>query len=352
MTTSTNDSTAETTLTIDEDMEGAGLMRALVMVAPAADASRTEVRSVPVPRPGSGQVSIDVAYAGINFIDVMARRGDPGYASSWPYVPGLEVAGVVRETGPGVTGFEAGQRVAALTASGGLAEVAVADATLVAPLPGEVSLPAAAAVPLMLSTALLLLGDAARLREGERVLMHSASGGVGTAVAQLVPVLGGALRIGTVGGGAKAAAAKQAGWDIVITRGDDLAEQIRAAAGGGVDVILDPSGTALLDVDLDVAAPGARIVLFGNPGGGRPAALPPLGRLIGGNVAVAGFSISRLSATAPGRVAAALRQGLELVASKRVDLPVTEAGSLEEVPAVHQLLAEGRGTGKYVTALH
>lgn len=74
-----------------------------------------------------------MAYAGINFVDVMARRGDPGYAASWPYVPGLEVAGTVRETGDGVTGLSAGQPVAAFTRGGGLAEIAVVDDALWSP---------------------------------------------------------------------------------------------------------------------------------------------------------------------------------------------------------------------------
>jgi NADPH2:quinone reductase len=78
-------------------------MRALVMTGPSPGPDRTEIRQLPDPRPGAGQVSIDVACAGINFIDVMARRGDPGYVTSWPYVPGLEVAGTIRETGSGVT---------------------------------------------------------------------------------------------------------------------------------------------------------------------------------------------------------------------------------------------------------
>ena len=77
-------------------------MKAVLMTAPAADGSSTSVADVDEPRPGPGQVAIDVAYAGVNFIDVMARRGDPGYASAWPYVPGLEVAGTIRSVGAGV----------------------------------------------------------------------------------------------------------------------------------------------------------------------------------------------------------------------------------------------------------
>lgn len=122
-------------------------MHALVMTEPSKGPDRTEDRELPEPHPSAGQVSIDVGYAGINFIDVMARRGDPSYATSWPYVPGLEVAGTIRETGSGVTGLFTGQRVAAFTRGGGLAEVALADAALVVPLPDEVPLPAAAECP-------------------------------------------------------------------------------------------------------------------------------------------------------------------------------------------------------------
>jgi len=326
-------------------------MRAVVMTEPSEKSDRTQVREVPVPRPGTGEVSIDVSAAGINFIDVMARRGDPGYATSWPYVPGLEVAGTVREIGHAVDGVTVGQRVAAFTAGGGLAEVALARAVLLASVPEQVSLPMAAAAPLMLSTALLLLTDVAHLQPGNSVLMQSASGGVGSAAAQLVPLLGGGLRIGTVSTAAKVPDALHNGWDVALVQDDDLTETTRAAAGGGVDVILDPLGTTMLDVDLAVAAPGARIVLFGNAGGGQPAPLPPLGRLIGGNVTIAGFSMSALTATAPDRVARALHRVLELLTDGSLHVPVTELGSLDDVATTHQLLADGQSRGKYVVRL-
>ena len=74
-------------------------MKAVIMAGPAMDGTTTSVADIDEPQPGPGQVAIDVAYAGVNFIDVMARRGDPGYASGWPYVPGLEVAGTIRSVG-------------------------------------------------------------------------------------------------------------------------------------------------------------------------------------------------------------------------------------------------------------
>ncbi|HEY0578600.1 MAG TPA: zinc-binding dehydrogenase [Pseudonocardia sp.] len=326
-------------------------MRALVMIEPSDGPDRTQVDKVDEPVPGPGQLTVEVAHAGINFIDVMARRGDPGYASGWPYVPGLEVAGTVRSLGAGNTGFSVGQPVAAFTRGGGLAEVAVAESALVVPLPGGVSTAVASAAPLMLSTALLLLTDIGRFRPGDTVLMHSASGGVGGAVARFVPALGGGRRIGVVGRPDKVDAARAAGWDTVLVRGPELAGAVRSAARDGVDLVLDPSGTTMLDVDLAVAAPTGRIVLFGNAGGGTPEPLPPAGRLIGGNLAIGGFSMSSLTAAAPASAADALRRVLDLVADRALDVEVTEIDSLDGVAAVHQRLAEGQGSGKYVVSV-
>jgi NADPH2:quinone reductase len=322
------------------------ILRTSNIVTGSTDASSRNGRTLA----GTGQVAIGVAYAGVNFIDVMARRGDPGYASSWPYVPGLEVAGTVLETGPGVTGLEPGHLVAAFTRGGGLAEVALADAALVVPVPGEVALAAAAAAPLMFSAAWLLLAEVTRIRPGESLLMHSASGGLGSAVAQLAPRFGARVSIGTVGRPEKAAGALRGGWQFAFPRDRQLAGSVLAAAGGQVDVILDPVGTDLLDLDLELAAPGGRIALFGNPGGGQPGPLPPLSTLIGHNIALAGFSMSRLTATDPDRAASALRHVLDLLARGQLDVSVTELASLDDVPAAHQTLAEGRGAGKFVAA--
>jgi NADPH2:quinone reductase len=174
---------------------------------------------------------------------------------------------------------------------------------------------------------------------------------VGSAVALLAGVLGNGARVGTVGHPEKIAAGLAAGWHTVAARGDGLADILHEALPDGADVILDPTGTAHLELDLDLAAPGARVVLFGNAGGGTPGPLPPLGRLIGGNVALIGFSMSRFRASRPEMVAEALRDGLELLASERIDLPVTVVESLDSVAATHDLLAAGRGQGKYVVRI-
>ncbi|WP_371496198.1 zinc-binding dehydrogenase [Kitasatospora sp. NBC_00374] len=326
-------------------------MRALVMTAPGGS-EYSHVREVDEPRPGPGEVAVDVARAGLNFVDVMARRGDAGYVASWPYRPGREVAGTVRALGPGVTGLAVGDRVAAATTGGGLAEVVVAPAVLTVPVPDAVPLPQAAAAPLGLATALLLLTGAGRFTPGDTVLVHSAGGGIGRAVAVLVPLLGGGRLIGTVGRPDKAPAVEAAGYHAAVPRGEGLATAVLAATGGrGVDLVLDPLGTTALEVDLAVSAPGGRIVLFGNAGGGRLDALPPAGRLLAGNLTVTGFSHRGLLADAPEQVAGALRRVLGHLADGTLGAPVTELPSLEAVPAAHDLLLAGRGAGKYVVAV-
>ncbi|MGI8594604.1 MAG: quinone oxidoreductase family protein [Solirubrobacteraceae bacterium] len=330
-------------------MRTAPTMRALVFDGPALDARSTRVAAVAVPEPGAGEVAIAVDHAGVNFIDVMARRGDPGYVEAWPFVPGLETAGTVRALGPGVDGLVPGDRVAAFTGAGGLAEVAVARAELAVGVPAGLDLEQAAAAPGTLTTAALLLADAGRLRPDEVVLVHAAGGGVGRAVARLARRAGARLVLGTVGAAGRVAAAERAGYDAALVRGPGLAAAIRERTGGrGVDLILDPQGTALLDLDLDVAAPGARIVLFGNATGEPLAPLPPAAELFAANASIGGFSLSRLAATAPERVAAALRGVLDHLAAGELDVELSVVDGLAGAAEAQQALAESRGRGKHV----
>ncbi|MBS1877907.1 MAG: zinc-binding dehydrogenase [Actinobacteria bacterium] len=326
-------------------------MRAVVFDAPAPDASTTRVAEVTVPEPGPGEVEIDVVAAGINFIDVMARRGDPGYAGAWPFVPGLEAAGTVLALGPGVEGLTPGDRVAAFVGSGGLAEVAVASARLMAPIPDGISWAAAAAAGGALTTAILLVQDVARLRSGETLVVHSAGGGVGQALAQAARAAGAATVVGTVGRPERVEAARAAGYDAVLVRDDRLVDAVRDRTGGrGADVILDPQGTALLDADLAVAAPGARIVLFGNAAG---RALDPLpaGQLFALNASIAAFSLSRMARQLPDRVGAALSRALAALADGTLSVKPIEIAGLGGVAGVHDELAAGRGAGKRVAVL-
>ena len=166
-------------------------MRALVFTAPASDTSTSRVDHLDIPVPGRGQVSIDVDHAGVNFKDVMSRRGDSGY----------------------VTGrLKAGDRVAAYTGEGGLAEVAIAEANLTVAVPAGLDLQRAAAAPGALVSAALLVGNVGQPRAGQTLLVHGATGGVGQAVAQLAHLAGAGLVLGTVGSMSRAKVAASMLW--------------------------------------------------------------------------------------------------------------------------------------------
>lgn len=321
------------------------------MTGPSQGIELTSVVEVDTPLPGPGEVAIEVAYAGINFADVMARRGDAAHSAGWPYIAGHEVCGVVRQCGDGVEGLAVGQPVVALPGRGGLAQTAVAPAGLTVALPDGVSPLVAAGAPAASATAMLMLDEIARIRTGDRVLVYSASGGVGAALGQLIALLGGGPSIGVVGRPEQVDAAVANGYDLVLTQDDDLVGQVLAAVPGGVDVVLDPKGTAMVGADMDMAAPGGRIVLFGNASGETSADLPPAGRLMAGCLSIAGFSIGSLSASAPQRVASAVSRVLDLIARGELRVPVTLVDGLAAVPEVHQLMATGRGRGKYVVEI-
>lgn len=318
-------------------------MKAVVFSHAAPDSSATAILDVATPVPAAGEVTIDVVASGINFLDIMARRGDAGYVSQWPFVPGLEVAGSVRGVGAAVQGLVPGQFVAAFTGSGGLAEVAVTDAALVAPVPGALDPVVAVAAPAAIATAVLLVTEAARVRPGESVLVQSASSGVGQAVAAVARRYGASRVLGVVGSAERVPDALAAGYDAAFVRGPGLAEEV-----GRVDAILHTQGTQELDAALAMAAPGARIVLMGNASGTPLGPLPAAGRLFAGNVSIGGFSLSGLARTAPQRVGAAIRTALELLEDGTIALETDVHRGLACAATVHDRLARGGSTGKHV----
>jgi NADPH:quinone reductase len=217
------------------------------------------------PSAGPGELSIDVAFAGLNYAEVLYRRGLVDVPL--PFVPGIEVAGHVRALGEGVVGFDVGQKVAALTIinGGGYAQVAVADAQLTAPLDDQLAV--AACLPSNSTTAILAMERVAGLQAGEAVLVHAAAGGVGSQLGQAARLLGAGRVVGTVGNSSKLQAARAFGYDDVIVR-ETLADRVRElTAGRGFDVIADPVGGATRHVSVDALALGGRLVVMGNASG-------------------------------------------------------------------------------------
>ncbi|MEU0822072.1 quinone oxidoreductase family protein [Streptomyces mirabilis] len=307
-----------------------------------------------VPTPGPGQVSIDVAYTGVNFADLKARAD--GYrVPALPFVPGLEASGRVRALGAGVTGLAVGQEVAALTQGGAYADVVVADAVTVFPLPPGVDLRTGATLPTVLPTAYALIHTVGRLQPGETVLVQGAAGGVGTVLGQLASAAGAGAVLGVVSSEAKAEYAREHGYDEVFVTSSttpSFAKEVREATDGrGVDLALDPVGGETLRASLDSLAPFGRLVSFGNASGAQPwqVGQPDLYPLA---LSVSGFSILTLAQTSPTELRALTERAFRTVVDGVVSLPVTAEFALPDAAEAHRLMGTRTSTGKLLLRAH
>jgi NADPH2:quinone reductase len=230
--------------------------------------SADELRLVELeePVPEAGDLVVRVEAAGVNFIDTYHRTGL--YPNPLPLVPGLEGAGVVTATGPGVTLFRPGDRVAWTSVLGSYASSLRLPAQKAVAVPAGVATRTAAAVILQGLTAHYLCRSTFPLAAGHTCLVHAAAGGVGLLLVQMAKRLG-ARVIGTVGSEAKAALAREAGADEVIlhTQEDFLAAVKRLTRGRGVDVVYDGVGKETASKSLDCLVPRGMMVFFGNASG-------------------------------------------------------------------------------------
>ncbi len=257
----------------------AGALRAVELPEPESPPSHPFT-------PGEG-VLIDVRAAGVSFPEVLQSRGEYQYKPPLPFVPGGEVAGVVREASPAAAalGLQVGQRVAAFCMLGGFAEVAAAPPFLTFALPEALDFAQGAALILNYHTAYFALALRGRLREGETVLVHGAAGGVGTAVLQVAHGLG-ARTIAVVSSAEKERVARAAGAEEVLRADGPWKDEARELSGGGVDLVLDPVGGERFADSLRALAPDGRLVVVGFTGGAIPEVR--VNRLLLANVEVVG----------------------------------------------------------------
>jgi NADPH:quinone reductase-like Zn-dependent oxidoreductase len=328
------------------------------------DVLRVEER--PDPPVGPGEVRIAVKAAGINFADTMARIGLYPDAPRPPCVLGYEVAGEVESVGEGVEDHRVGDRVAAGTRFGGQAELVTVPAEQALPLPDAISFEQGAAFPVNYGTAYAALVLMGSLREGTRVLIHAAAGGVGISATQIARNAGAEI-FGTASA-SKHEAIRAQGVDHAIDyRSKDFeAETMRITAGEGVDLIIDALGPTSFRKDYRLLRPGGRLVMYGiseNSKEGRrsipvtlkslatmPAATMPWWRsllLMNENKGVFGLNMLKWWETEGNldRVVQPLSSELE---AGRLQPVVAEAFPFERAGDAHRFIAERRNVGKVV----
>lgn len=223
-----------------------------------------EVRETPDPTPGPGQVRLRVRAAGLNFAELMARKGLYPDAPPLPCVVGYEAAGEIDAVGAGVTRLKVGDRALVLTRFGGHAEAVVVDELQAAPLPANLSFEEGAALPVNYLTAYHMMFRSFRIAAGDRVLVHMAAGGVGTAALQLCQTVPGVITYGTASASKHDYVRGHGCMHPIDYRSVDYAAEIRRLTDGeGVDLILDALGGPDWAKGYDLLRPGGLLVAFG-----------------------------------------------------------------------------------------
>ncbi len=233
------------------------------------EAEALSYEELPTPDPGPGQVLVRLEAAGVNFIEIYQRRG--WYQRPLPFTPGSEGAGVVEALGEGVTGVRVGDRVASQGFAGSYAEMAVAPADRVVPVPEALDTKDAAAAMLQGMTAHYLATSTFPLHPGHRCLIHAAAGGVGLLLCQFARRRG-AIVYGTTSTPEKAERAREAGaHEVILYTETDFAPEVRRLTDGkGVSVVYDSVGQTTFQGSLDALQPRGMLVLFGQASGPVP----------------------------------------------------------------------------------
>ncbi len=238
-------------------------MKSIYLVKHGGAAKAFEFRETPKPIPGGGDVIIKVEYSGLNFADILARKGLYQDAPPIPSVLGYDVSGTVDSVGKDITDLKKGDRVAAFTRFGGYSEYVAADRLGTVRIPDNLESAAADALTTQYVTAFYSAAEVTNLHEGDNVLIHAAAGGVGTALVQYA-LYKKCVVFATAGSDVKVALLKEAGAQFPVNyRKDDYKEVVKKYANGGIDVIFDSLGGKYVKDGIKLLGAGGRIICFG-----------------------------------------------------------------------------------------
>jgi NADPH2:quinone reductase len=322
-------------------------MRAIVVNKPGGDIVVAEIAE---PRPGPGEVSIDVAYAGCNFADTMIANGSYPHPKGYPLAMGLEPSGHIAEVGPGVAGFAVGDRVASFSENAGaFADRVVVPVERLIRIPEGMGLDVAAAFPLQALTAWHLLHNVSVTRPGDTILLHAIGGGVGLMATQLA-VAAGATVIGTVGTRGKEKRALAFGAAKVVHRDDEefVAATLAFTGGKGVDKIVDSTGASILDRSFAAIRKLGHVVSYGEAEG-RP--LPNLWeRLVAKSLTFTRFHLGHADFHSD-IWRRSVEETTSAVLAGRLKAPIEEVFAFERAEAMLQRLASRSVAGKLLLAV-
>jgi NADPH:quinone reductase len=299
----------------------------------------------PKPVVAPGMVLIKNHAIGVNFADVLFRRGTYLSQPSFPDTPGLEAAGVIEAVGAGVDGLKPGMRVAAV-GTRTYAEYSLVREAYVILLPELMSLEKGAAFPIQTLTAYHMIHTAHHTTPRQTVLIHSAAGGVGGLAVQIAKAAG-ARVIATVSGDSKAALAKENGADAVINYAtqDFAQEALRFTEGKGVDLILDAVGKPTLDGDFRCLAPLGHLIIYGRAGG-SPDPFNLLS-LLGKSHTVSGFVLYTMF-DMPEKKLEGIVHSFQLMQEGKLRLRIGKTFPLAEAAEAHRYLESRQSAGKLI----
>lgn len=304
---------------------------------------RLALSTADAPVPGPDEVAIRVAYAGLQWGDLLIRDGH--FATPRPFIPGFEVAGHITAVGDGVDPARIGQPVTALTTSGAFAEIAAAPAELALHAP-DIDLRTAAAFGWATPTAHDLINTVTRVRPGDRVLVHAALGGVGSLAVQFAKTAGATRIVGVGGTASQTDYAARLGYHHLVSRTDFP----HALTDEQFDVILDPIGGPTRLANLERLAPHGRLAVYGTMATLEPVQINTNDLLMNGKSVLA-YNSSLLSQTHPERLAATAAEALRLLADGRIHIDITAEYELADVDTALQHLAAGGSRGKAIVRI-
>lgn len=306
-----------------------------------------QVVDLPTPEPKPGEIRVRVEAAGLNYSDIMIREGSYVDPTPMPYFPGREACGVIDKIGPGVKGFELGQRVVATSPGGAFAEYLCTNAAGLLPCPAGMSPEVGASLMIQGLTAIHCLDDLGQLKKDETVLIHAAAGGVGSLAVQIAVAMGGRV-FGTASSASKCDQIKALGaTPINYSEGDWVKKLFDLNKGGGVKLILESvGGSVYLRSFAEALRPFGRMVVYG-AASGEVVSLSNRD-ILASNKILMGYYLGAYFPDHMSRIMSASMKLVQFIAQGKVKPVIGQTFSLDQSKDAFECMQKRRSIGKVI----